>query len=188
MGSVGHLVDGSCGVEVVNAKQRLPSAARPASQLAATFCGSPQGPNGPGTEYGSCLLETDTGTRLFFSGGGSVGTNTQDIYISRHGADGGFSPPKPVTVLNSAYDDAMPNVSRDGREIVFPIEPARRRGCLGHLDLDPQQRPRPWSAPVNLAATINTAVPETRPSLSWDGERLYFGHAGDIYVSHRTVQ
>jgi hypothetical protein len=25
-----------------------------------------------------------------------------------------------------------------------------------------------------------------RPSLSWDGERLYFGRAGDIYLSQRT--
>jgi hypothetical protein len=39
---------------------------------------------------------------------------------------------------------------------------------------------------VNLGTAINTAAPETRPSLSWDGERLYFGRAGDIYVSQRS--
>ena len=36
--------------------------------------------------------------------------------------------------------------------------------------------------------TVNTTAPETRPSLSWDGERLHFGRAGDIYVSHRAVR
>jgi hypothetical protein len=45
-----------------------------------------------------------------------------------------------------------------------------------------------WSPPVNLGTAVNTPAPETRPSLSWDGERLYFGRAGDIFVSHRSSQ
>lgn len=34
-------------------------------------------------------------------------------------------------------------------------------------------------------AAVSAEAPETRPSLSWDGTRLYFGRAGDIYVSYR---
>jgi hypothetical protein len=147
---------------------------------------APDGPNGPGTEYGPSLLETDAGTLLFFSSGGVVGSNTQDIYSSRQEADGGFGPPEPVTELNSAFDDAMPNVSKDGREIVFT---SNRPGGEGAFDIWSSTRNivfEPWSPPVNLGTAINTAAPETRPSLSWDGERLYFGRAGDIYASQRS--
>jgi hypothetical protein len=149
---------------------------------------APGGPNGPGTEYGPSLLTADSGTWLYFSSGGAVGTNTQDIYASRQRGDGSFGPREAVTELNSAYDDAMPNVTKDGREIVFT---SNRPGGAGAFDIWSSTRSDvldPWSAPVNLPATVNTAAPETRPSLSWDGERLYFGRAGDIYVSHRLVR
>jgi WD40-like Beta Propeller Repeat len=147
---------------------------------------APQGPNGPGTEYGPSLVETEAGTLLFFSSGGLVGTNTQDIYVSRQRADGGFGSPEPVTGLNSAFDDAMPNVRKDGLEIVFT---SNRPGGQGAFDVYSSTRSSVldlWSPAVNLGAAINTAAPETRPSLSWDGERLYFGRAGDIYVSQRS--
>jgi peptidoglycan-associated lipoprotein len=91
-----------------------------------------------------------------------------------------------VTELNSAFDDAMPNVSKDGREIVFT---SNRPGGEGLFDIWSSTRNsvfEPWSSPVNLGTAINTAAPETRPSLSWGGERLYFGRAGDIYVSQRS--
>jgi hypothetical protein len=45
-----------------------------------------------------------------------------------------------------------------------------------------------WSSPVDLGPDVNEGVPETRPSLSWDGERLYFGRAGEIYVSERIKE
>jgi len=150
---------------------------------------APVGPNGPGTEYGPSLVETDAGKVLFFSSGAALGGNTQDIYSSREQADGSFGPPEPVTELNSAsHDDVMPNVSKDGREIVFA---SNRLGGQGDFDVYTSTRSsvvEPWSPAVNLGGAINTMGRETRPSLSWDGERLYFGRAGEIYVSHRTKQ
>ena len=44
----------------------------------------------------------------------------------------------------------------------------------------------PWSLPVNVGSTVNTAGNETRSSLSGDGKRLHFGRDGEIYVSNRT--
>jgi hypothetical protein len=43
-----------------------------------------------------------------------------------------------------------------------------------------------WSTPVPVTA-VNTLEPESRPSLSGDGKRLYFGRGviADIYVSTR---
>jgi hypothetical protein len=147
---------------------------------------APDGPNGPGTEYGPSLVETEAGTLLFFSSGALVGNNTQDIYVSRQRPDGSFGSPEPVTELNSAFDDAMPNVSKDGREIVFA---SNRPGGEGAFDVYSSTRSSvldPWSPAVNLGTAVNTTAPETRPSLSWDGERLYIGRAGDIYVSLRS--
>lgn len=43
-----------------------------------------------------------------------------------------------------------------------------------------------WSKPRNLGANVNTAGGEQRAMLSHDGERLYFGRDGDIYMSPRV--
>ena len=81
----------------------------------------------------------------------------------------------------------MPNVSKDGLEIVF----SSNRTDLtpfGGQDVYTSTRSstdQPWSSPVNLGAGINTAGNETRASLSWDLRRLYFGRDGDIFVSTR---
>jgi Tol biopolymer transport system component len=148
---------------------------------------APNGPNGPGTEFGPSLVETDAGTLLYFSSGGALGSNTQDIYVSAQLADGSFGAPEPVAELNTSSDDVMPNVSKNGLEVVFA---SNRPGGEGAFDIYSSTRSStsdPWSSPVNLEA-VNTGAPETRPSLSWDGERLYLGRAGEIYVSHRAKQ
>jgi WD40-like Beta Propeller Repeat len=148
---------------------------------------APNGPNGVGMEYGPSLFSTKAGTFLYFSSGDPVGAGTQDIYVSKRGYDGRFRAPTAVTELNVAgYDDFMPNVSRDGREIVFA---SSRPGGLGASDIYTATRGwagAKWCAPANLGPSVNTAAGESRPSLSGDGERLYFGRNGDIYVSQRA--
>ncbi len=145
---------------------------------------APDGPNGPGMEYGPSLVHTWRGTFLYFSSGAPIGGGTQDIYVSRLGHHLDFGPPEAVTELNTAgYDDFMPNVSKDGREIVFA---SSRPGGLGASDIYTSvRRHGSWNDPVNLGSTVNTAAAESRPSMSSDGSRLYFGRSGDIYVSER---
>jgi hypothetical protein len=146
---------------------------------------APHGPNGPGTEYGPSLVETDTRTVLYFSSGDVVGSGTQDIYQSPRLLDGSFGPRQPVTELNTAYDDVMPNVSKDGLEIVLA---STRPGGAGSFDIYTSTRSTAvddWATPLNLGPAVNTSASETRPSMSWDRQRLYVGRAGDIYVSLR---
>ena len=89
--------------------------------------------------------------------------------------------------MSTAGDDRMPNVSRNGLEIVF----SSNRTDLPHYgsqDVYTATRSstdQPWSSPVNLGPGINTAGSETRASLSWDMRRLYFGRDGDVHVSTR---
>jgi hypothetical protein len=140
------------------------------------------GPNFTGGEFGPSLIKTHGRTYLYFSSTGTDGNH--DIYRSRLYRDGTFGTPRAVAELNSAAVDQMPNVSRDGKQIVF----ASNRG--GNMDIWTASFNRStgrWSSPVPVAA-VNTAEPETRPSLSGSGTRLYFGRGAtaDVYVSTRV--
>jgi hypothetical protein len=146
----------------------------------------PTGPNFTGPEFSPSLVHTRGGTFLYLSSNGSDGGD-QDIYVSHRDSHGAFGPATVVAELSIAgVIDQMPNVSRDGREIVF----ASNRD--GNMDIWTATRDRSagsWSAPTKLPGTVNTAAPESRPSLSGDGTRLYFGRGappGDVFVSTRV--
>lgn len=146
------------------------------------------GPNSAGAEFSPSLVTIKKGTFLYFS---STVSGNMDIYVSRLGEDGVFGPPAPVHALNTEFDDRMPSVSADGREVVFssnrPVD-AKGNPAFGSFDVYVSTRSSPngrWSAPINLGPSVNTAGSETRSSLSRDLERLYFGRDGDIYSSTR---
>ena len=149
------------------------------------------GPNSAGAEFSPSLVTTAEGTFLYFS---STASGNHDIYRSQRRRDGSFAPPEPVRELNTEFDDRMPNVSADGLEIVFssnrPVD-AEGNPTFGSFDVFTATRHsvrQRWSEPVNLGPNVNTPGSETRSTLSWDGERLYFGRDGDIYSSTRTRQ
>jgi hypothetical protein len=121
-----------------------------------------------------------------------------EIYMSERKNGARFGPATPVAGLNdAAANDIQPNVSTDALEVVFS---SNRSGGLGTQDVWAATRPSvdaPWSAPVNLGPTVNTALSESRPSLSANARQLLFGRAGpagtgegltgasDVYVSTR---
>jgi len=143
--------------------------------------------NSTATEFSPFPLpEAGSGPVLYFSstrpGLGSGG----DLYMSEsHG--GVWGSPQLVPGVNSTDDDGQPNVRRDGLELFFYSNRPDPQGQGGN-DIYVARRASvfdPWSTPVNLGPNVNTTASETRPSLSWDGTRLYFGSAGDIYVTTR---
>ena len=143
------------------------------------------GPNYAGGEFSPSIVETATGTILFYSSA-APGGSLQDIYSSTMRADGTFGPGTAIPELNTASNDQMPNVSRDGLEMVFSSD---RPGTAGGMDVYRSTRASTssrWSTPVNLGSNVNTTAAETRPSLSGDGTRLHFGRSGDIWVSTRS--
>lgn len=147
-------------------------------------CTSNGGPNGPAVEFGPSLVETAAGTQLYYSTGPAIGAGGQQIVVSQQAEDGSFGTPAAVAELNSGVDDVMPNVRKDGLEVVFA---STRLTGAGAFDIWTSTRSsvlEPWSSPVNVAA-VNTAASETRPSLSRDAKRLYFGRSGEIQVSAR---
>jgi hypothetical protein len=157
---------------------------------------APEGPNTALDEMGPSYVEMNDGARLYYSSSRSAaqgGAVPGDIFVSRMRADGTFGPGALVTELSdSAANDIQPNVRKDGREVVFS---SSRSGGSGSQDIWVATRENdgdPWSQPVNLGPNVNTSESESRPSLSWDAEALYFGRApaaggpGNVYVATRS--
>lgn len=156
------------------------------------------GPNSKGSEYSPSVVVTAEGTFLYFSSDGYPDSKSHDIYMSRQRADGSFGPGVRVAELSSDAADMMPNVRRDGLEIVFSSN--RGNADPRNQDIWYATRPNtrsPWTVRGRIEnSAINTEDgAETRASLSADGTRLYFGRKhfaqvpadpGDVYVSRRV--
>lgn len=156
------------------------------------------GPNTKGSEYSPSVVATREGTFLYFSSDGYPDSKGHDIYVSRLRANGRFGPGVRVAELSTDAADLMPNVRRDGLEIVF----SSNRGSADprNQDIWYATRPNtasPWTVrgPIDNPAVNTTDGAETRASLSADGTRLYFGRKhfaqvpadpGDVYVSRRV--
>jgi hypothetical protein len=147
-------------------------------------------------EFSPSVFEAGGRTLLYFSSNRDTGVpGRHKIYSSELQADGTWSPAQPVSELDSdlAHSDARPNVRKDGREIFFD---STRDG--GGPQIYTATRPSvfdAWSTPARIDANVNVATSQTRPTLSRDGSRLYFGTnkanqpgdtGGDIFVSTRS--
>jgi Tol biopolymer transport system component len=158
----------------------------------------PQNPgctiNSASNDLVASLLEVDGGPTLFyFSSNRPGGLGGTDIYVTTLGPDGRFGIASAIAELNTASDDQRPNVRKDGLEIYFD---SNRPGGFGASDLWVATRAStamPWSVPVNLGPTVNTASVEGRPIISFDKTSLYFfsdrpGGQGsnDAYVTMRA--
>ena len=117
-----------------------------------------------------------------------------DIYASTfQDNDESFGPVCLVRELSSPSRDTRTAIRRDGLEIFIT---SNRAGGQGLLDLWVATRgstSEPWSTPVNLGSTVNSAFNDGAPALSFDGTTLYFysnrpgGLGGnDLQVATRT--
>jgi len=96
-------------------------------------------------------------------------------------------------VINSAYNDQHPAISKDGLSLYFT---SNRPGGYGADDLWVSHRASvddDWGPPQNLGPVINTAAIEFSPAFSRDGHWLFFhsdrpgGYGGlDIWASYRV--
>lgn len=130
------------------------------------------------------------GGMLFFSSDRNVGKH--QLYVSQQ-AQGAWQSPTVIAELNYAgANTARPNVSVDGRLIVFDSD---RPTGYGSFDIWYSTRSTPngeWSAPRNAGSEVNSGAGETRGSLSRDGQLLYFGSNrggfqgnSDLFVAER---
>ena len=76
-------------------------------------------------------------------------------------------------VVNSAFNDQHPSISRDNLSLYFV---SNRPGGFGGNDIwvtHRATRDDPWGAPQNLGAVINTSSSDFAPNLTIDGHHLY---------------
>ncbi len=109
-------------------------------------------------------------------------------------ADFTYGTPTQVPNVNTdAAEESQPQISRDGLELYFLSDRPDTKGeSSDNIWVSKRATPRdPWSTPTKLAAPVNTAGPETSPSLSGDGLELYFSNgmlagSADLWVSTRA--
>jgi WD40-like Beta Propeller Repeat len=158
---------------------------------------APVGPNSALDEQGPSWVDASDGQvrgrkLLDFSRSSVTPSVPGEIFVSERQKGARFGPATAVAELNdSTANDIQPNVRADGLEVVVS---SNRSGTLGLQDIWVATRTTlndPWSAPVNVGETVNTAAAETRPFLSKDGNQLLFGRSpgpegmSDIYVTTR---
>ena len=152
------------------------------------------GVNSASFDAGASYFENDNGgPPLLYFGSARAGGN--DIYVSEQRANGSFGPAALVAELNSPKSDQRPVPRFDGLELFLFSD---RDGTLGGFDIWVATRETvadPWSTPVNLGPTVNTAFDERQGYLSSDRETLFFvsnrpgfevSGGFDLYVTKRT--
>jgi hypothetical protein len=137
--------------------------------------------------------EGDGDGLLYFGSDRPGGMGLVDLYVSTRNADNVYGPPTLLSELNSPFSEQRPSIRHDGLEIFFY---SNRPGGIGATDLwvaTRETRDQVWSTPVNLGAIVNTSATEFHPSISSDGQTLYFASArpggqglNDLYETTRT--
>lgn len=114
--------------------------------------------------------------------------NDQNLYMSKI-SDNIWQEAIAIEELNTPDNEAAQTMTPDGKTMIFTRCGAR--DGLGSCDLYITENvDGKWTRPQNLGPDINTNAWESQPSLSSDGQTLYFvsdkqnGHGGrDIYYS-----
>lgn len=147
----------------------------------------PESINTSESEYNP-MLSID-GSQLVFTR--RVG-GQEDFYESEIDTSGNYSIATEVSMLNTPINEGAHTLSADGNFMVFTA--CDRRDSKGGCDLYYSRKKNgEWIEPINMGPVINTPAWESQPSLSADGQMLYFtsnrkgGKGGkDIWVSLRA--
>ena len=184
--------------ELVRPRRHLLHALQPGPRLerAERLACAPEGPNTALDEMGPSYVEAGGGARLYYSSSRSAaqgGAVPGDIFVSRMGSRRDLRPRRVGRRAERSDGQRHPAEREEGRPRGrVLLEPLRRQGSQDIWVATRENGGDAWSQPVNLGTNINTTASESRPSLSWDGETLYFGRApaaggpGDVYITTRS--
>ena len=130
--------------------------------------------NSSGDEVGPSSLAS--GSTLFFSSNRSGGYGGDDLYVATRPtlSDAWDTPVNLGPTVNTVSTDRAPSISADGRMLFFH---SNRPGGQGSYDLYVTMRSNvtdPWTPPKNLGSTVNSSVEDVGPSISDDGQTLFF--------------
>ncbi len=115
----------------------------------------------------------------------------EDFFIARRSDSGWEKATNLGKPINTDKNEGAQSLSADGKTMFFSAcnQPGGKGGCDIYISRLKQGQ---WSKPKNLGAPVNTEGWESQPSISPDGQTLYFasnrkGGKGkkDIWLSHK---
>ncbi len=136
-------------------------------------------------------LTADNEQLIFTKRNGRGHDDDEDLFISTKDASGRWTTPVSISdKINSNLREGASAISADGRHLIFTLCGSK---TYGRCDLfESKKTGDAWSPPVNLGPMVNSSAWDVQPSLSADGQELYFvsdrkGGVGgsDIWYSHK---
>jgi len=118
----------------------------------------------------------------------------EDFYLSKK-VDNVWQEGTPLTDINTPNNEGAQNITPDGRFLVFTKCDSRKDG-YGSCDIYfSEVKNGRWTAAANIGSPINSRDWESQPSLSADGQSLYFASRrrtglgkSDIWLSNRDAE
>ena len=105
--------------------------------------------------------------------GKSIAKPQEDFYCSELDSDGWHKARPLGAPVNTEENEGAQTLSADGKWLIFSA--CGRADGFGSCDLYfSMKKNGVWSVPVNLGEPVNSGAWESQPSLSADGETLYF--------------
>jgi outer membrane protein OmpA-like peptidoglycan-associated protein len=96
----------------------------------------------------------------------------EDFYTSQL-VDGSWLPSEPIASINSDYNEGAQAISTDGKLLFYTA--CTRIDGRGSCDIYfSRNKNETWSAPQNAGEPVNSTYWESQPSISANGEMLYF--------------
>ncbi len=158
------------------------------------------GVNSASTDAGASFFENEDAfgvphPLLFLNSNRPGGLGGADIYVSAQQPDGSFGPAKLVVELSSSASDARPAIRFDGLELfLFRGDPNPL--VVNENDIWVSTRKAvsdPWTTPVMLGSTVNSALDDVRAYIAADRVTLFFESGPmepfgdlDVYMATRS--
>ena len=175
-------IDGEKGKFVDKAKQNIEKCGGAAKllNLPVPFVSVNLGPNinSEDDEYWPSI--TVDGKTLIFTrlvganspNGESKSLAQEDFYTSQL-INNQWQKSEPLTSINTIYNEGAQSVSTDGKLLFFTA--CTRKDGIGSCDIYfSRNKGGVWSVPQNAGEPVNTSSWESQPSISANGESLYF--------------
>ncbi len=114
-------------------------------------------------------------TRLVPTGefANELALRSQEDFFKSENIDGEWQEAEPMITINTMYNEGAQSISADGKLIFFTA--CTRSDGYGSCDIYfTRNRNGEWTKPQNAGAPVNSGSWESQPSISANGEYLYF--------------